>query len=211
MVEEEEISSSPMAKMRRPTVPEHPVPVIVIEDLRKLLKVCEGKSFENRRDAAIIRLFIATGIRLAEMAGITTADVDLDERAVLVTGKGDRSRWVTIGDRATDALDRYERERRRHRLAQLDAYWLGIRGGLTDSGIDQLVRRRAAEADVEDLHAHRFRHTFAHRWLAAGGAEGDLQELAGWRSPQMLARYGASARSERARAAYRRIDLEGDL
>jgi hypothetical protein len=53
--------------------------------------------------------------------------------------------------------------------------------------------------------------TYAHPWPAAGGTEGDLQELAGWKSPQMLARYGASARAERAAAAYQRLDLEGEL
>ncbi len=48
------------------------------------------------------------------------------------------------------------------------------------------------------------RHTFAHRWLDEGGAEGDLMALAGWESPQMLRHYGRSARSARARRAYDR-------
>ena len=43
------------------------------------------------------------------------------------------------------------------------------------------------------LYPHRFRHHFAHTWLDRGGAEGDLMELSGWVSPQMLTRYGASA------------------
>jgi integrase len=158
-----------------------------------------------------VRLFLASGVRLGEMAGIRVDDLSLDEGAVLVYGKGDRARWVSFGDRTTVALDRYLRERMRHRGAERPELWLGPRGPLTDSGISQVLRRRAKLAGVDDLHPHRFRHTFAHRWLAAGGTEGDLQELAGWRSPQMLARYGASARSERARAAYRRIDVEGDL
>jgi hypothetical protein len=42
-------------------------------------------------------------------------------------------------------------------------------------------------------------------------AEGDVQEIFGWRSPEMLARYGSTARAERARRAYRRVDLEADL
>jgi hypothetical protein len=49
------------------------------------------------------------------------------------------------------------------------------------------------------------RHDFSHTWLDRGGAEGDLMELNGWTSPQMLRRYGASARSARARRSYDRI------
>ena len=52
---------------------------------------------------------------------------------------------------------------------------------------------------------HRFRHHFSHTWLDRGGPEGDLMELNSWSSPQMLRRYGASARSARARRTYDRI------
>ena len=55
------------------------------------------------------------------------------------------------------------------------------------------------------LYPHRFRHHFSHTWLDRGGPEGDLMELNGWTSPQMLRRYGASARSARARRTYGRI------
>jgi site-specific recombinase XerD len=211
IVDEGEIPVSPMARMSPPSIPEAPVPILTDDELRRLIKTCQGLGFDNRRDMAIIRTFIATGIRLGEMTGLDVADVSLDDQAMLVHGKGDRARWVSFGDKATEALDRYLRDRSRHRLHDRDALWLGPKGRLTDSGITQILRRRARAAGVENLHAHRFRHTFSHRWLAAGGTEGDLQELAGWRSPQMVTRYGASARSERARAAYRRIDVEGDL
>ena len=70
----------------------------------------------------------------------------------------------------------------------------GGRGPLTPDGIYQAVVRVGERAGVA-VYPHRFRHHFSHTWLERGGPEGDLMELNGWFSPQMLARYGASARS----------------
>ena len=75
---------------------------------------------------------------------------------------------------------------------------------LTAAGIYQVIARRGRQCGVH-LYPHRFRHHFSHTWLDRGGPEGDLMELAGWASPQMLRRYGASARSARARRTYDRI------
>ncbi len=72
------------------------------------------------------------------------------------------------------------------------------------SGIYQAVVRRGRQCGV-DVWPHRFRHHFSHTWLERGGPEGDLMELNGWSSPQMLSRYGASARSARARRTYDRV------
>ena len=78
------------------------------------------------------------------------------------------------------------------------------RGPLTAAGIYQLVARRGEQAGVT-VHPQRFRHHFSHTWLDRGGAEGDLMQLNGWSSPQMLTWYGASARGARARRSYDRI------
>ena len=67
-----------------------------------------------------------------------------------------------------------------------------------------MIVRRGRQSGVK-VFPHRFRHHFSHTWLDRGGAEGDLMELNGWTSPQMLRRYGASARSARARRTYDRI------
>jgi integrase/recombinase XerD len=75
---------------------------------------------------------------------------------------------------------------------------------MTANGIYQMIARRGRQCGVEAW-THRFRHHFSHTWLDRGGAEGDLMELNGWSSPQMLRRYGASARSARAYRTYDRI------
>jgi integrase len=102
-------------------------------------------------------------------------------------------------------LDRYVRIRARHAQAWRPQLWLGTnnRGPLTPSGIYQIITR-GHEAGVR-VYPHRFRHHFSHTWLDRGGPEGDLMELNGWSSPQMLRRYGASARSAWARRTYNRI------
>jgi integrase len=76
---------------------------------------------------------------------------------------------------------------------------------MTPDGVRERLNVRGALAGIKDLHPHRFRHTFAHDYLMAGGQERDLKRLAGWSSDVMLERYGASAADVRAKAAAQRM------
>jgi site-specific recombinase XerD len=206
-VGEGEIDTSPMDGMSKPRIPDKPVPVLTDEQLRALLDTVKGTTFEDRRDAAILRLFIDTGARLSEIAELTLHDVDLDRQQLVTVVKGRHTQVKFFGARTAQALDRYERARRRHRLADLDWFWLSLKGRLSASGIRQMVKRRALEAGIGHVHPHQFRHTFAHRWLSEGGNEGDLQRLMGWKDRQMLDRYGSSTAQGRAKEAHQRMRL----
>lgn len=207
LTDEEEIPSNPMARMQRPTLPEKLPPVPTDEAISAILAACAGRSFTDRRDLAIIRLLLDTGMRLKEITGLALADLDLDSNIARVKAKGTpgSERLCPFGHKAALALDRYLRARRSHRCAEAPALWLSQRGKMCDDSIYYVVRRRAEEAGYAGMHPHLFRHAFAHLWLAAGGQETHLLSLAGWRSSDMLRRYGASLAGERARNAHREL------
>jgi site-specific recombinase XerD len=202
LVAEGELSVNPMAGLTPPDAPMPPVPVLTDAEL-----AAQGKTWYHRRDEAVIRFLLDTGVRVGELTGLTLADVDLDREMALVTGKGSKIRPVYFGARTARALDRWLRERRKHGKARdTSAFFLSERGPLSPDAVRDIVKLRGAQAGIKDrLNPHRFRHTFAHDFLISGGQGQDLKRLAGWSSDAMLARYGASGADMRAAEAARRL------
>ena len=207
LIEEGEVRDNPMERMKPPRLPEEPPPVLREAELRALLVACErDKTFAGRRDEAVLRIFMDTGARRGEVLNLGVADVDLEQGLLRVTGKGSRTRLVPLGAQTVRAVDRYIRVRAKHPRADLAVLWIGKKGRLTESGLAELVRDRGLQAALPGrVHPHMFRHAYAHMMLAAGMQETDLMAVVGWRSRDMVARYAASTRAERAIAAARAL------
>lgn len=211
LIDEDELNRSPMRTMKPPKMPEVEVPVISDGDLAKLFKTCKGKTFADRRDTALLLLFLDTGVRLSEATDRRVHELDLDLAVLQVLGKNNKVRSVPFGRTTATAIDRYLRAAAKHKGRPLgDDSWLwwnernrGQR--LTIWGVGTMLKRRCAEAGINPIHPHQFRHTFAHQWKVNGGNEDDLMRITGWTSRQMLSRYAASAGAERAREAHRRL------
>lgn len=200
LVDEQVIDRSPMDRVAQPKTPTKLVPVISDEATGRLLQAFRGKVFANLRDEALIRLYCNTGARLSEVGNLLRDDVDLNTESVHLHGKGAKDRRVRVGPKTARALSRYLRAWAKHNGAELPNLWLAERGGrpLTPNGIKIRIKRLGSAAGVSDVHAHRWRHSFAYQWKRAGGDTGDLMQLLGWTSEDMPRHYGASAAAERA-------------
>ncbi len=212
LTEEGEQAADGLLGAKPPKIDVAVVPVLTEDQLRAMLAACAGPDLRDRRDEAILRLMIETAARAGEVVGLRVSDLNLRAgTAVVVRGKGGRGRTLPFGPQAGRSLDRYLRLRRAHRLAGTDALWLGDRGKeFTYYALDKTLKMRAERAGVEGFHAHVLRHTAASRWLAAGGSEGGLMAVAGWRRREMLDRYTAATASDRAATESRSLGL-GDL
>jgi site-specific recombinase XerD len=187
-----------------------PIPVVPLDDVRRLLATCTTRDFADVRDTAIIRVLYDTGARLGELVALTVDDWDRRNDFLTLRGKTG-TRVVPISASTGEALSRYLRVRRTHSQAKRPALWLGTKGHLGDSGFAQVLRRRCELAGIGHINPHRFRHTWAHTFRAEGGSEGDLMYLAGWKSTAMAHRYGRSAAAERAQETMRRLSLGDQL
>jgi len=206
LLEEEEIAISPMERIKAPKVEVIAPEVLSDDEHRRLLDACRGGDFEDKRDAAILRLMMDTGLRRGEVAGMKVSDVDLDNRVVRVIGKGNREATVPFGIKAAADLDRYRRARGRHAHAGLDAMWLAVKGPLSGDGLLQMLQRRARKAGIaRHLHPHLLRHSWAHTMKSQGASDEDVMTLGRWRDRNVMARYGASVAIQRARETHRRL------
>lgn len=213
LADEGEIDGDQLAALKLPKLDTKVIPELTDDQVKALIKACAGKSMMDRRDEAIVRFMVETMVRAGEVIGMEVGDVDPKAGlAVVRRGKGGKGRRVAFGPQTGRAIDRYLRARRSHRLADTPALWLGDRGkGFSYDGLYSMLKRRGAAAGLgDDFHPHVLRHTGAGRWLGAGGTEGGLMAIAGWKRREMVDRYTQATSERRAADEARRLNL-GDF
>jgi integrase/recombinase XerD len=212
LVDEGELSSNPLVGMKPPKGDHKVVHALTDDQLKRLIAACQGKSLQDRRDEAIVRLMLETGVRASEVIGMHVSDVNVHDGLVTVRrGKGGNGRVAPFSVQTATAIDRYMRARRSHRLADTGALWVGGGGkGFGYYGLDKALKDRARTAGITGFHLHLMRHTAATRWLRAGGSEGGLMAVAGWSTRAMVDRYTGASAAERAAAEARNLGL-GEL
>lgn len=148
------------------------------------------------RDRAILELLYASGLRVSELTGLDTADVDMQEQIVHVLGKRRKERLVPFGNKAREGLERYwpareELIQRAKSRAEVKAVFLNRFGGrLTPRAVLYIVKKYVRLADQNwNLHPHSLRHAFATHLLAAGADLRAIQELLGHASLSTTQRY----------------------
>ncbi|MFP5521312.1 site-specific tyrosine recombinase/integron integrase [Peptococcus simiae] len=172
-------------RWQTPRNTQHLPEVLSVEEVSQLLAAPDRSKMPGVRDAAILELLYATGMRVSELSALELHQIFMDDQFIRVIGKGQKERLVFYGDSAHKALDRYLNQGRprqkNYRLTQL--VFLNNRGGqLSRQSIWKIIKRYAKEAGIdryESLTPHTLRHSFASHLLAGGADLRLIQELLG--------------------------------
>jgi integrase/recombinase XerC len=168
---------NPAREVRTPSLPGRLPAHLPIDQSQALFRQPPGDEVADRRDRAILEVLYATGVRVAELAGLDMEDTDLGEGSVRVLGKGRKERIVPLGSKAVDAVRAYLGGREDSR----GPLFRNARGGrLTVRSLHRIVRARARAAGLAGrVTPHTLRHTFATHLLNAGADLRLIQELLG--------------------------------
>lgn len=212
LVKRKEITTgNPMATIDPPKVPEKLTPVFTAGDHVRLMDACAGENFLALRDKVLILLFTDTGARVSEIAKLDLDSITPGASLAKVMGKGSKERLVGYTPDTALALTRYVEARQKladERGVASSRLWLGQWGRpLSVHGVQTMLCRRGERAGVANVHAHRFRHTYAHDWMINQGSNEGLMATGGWSSFKMVEHYGKVARASRALAEQQQIML----
>lgn len=188
LVQRGHIGDNPLFLIPHPHIDELTIPTVAEYQVINVLKLVDPsrartpkERFRMVRNRAVLLILWDSPARRGELASMTVNGTDLDAGMVVVMGKGRRERWLPLGATATAALWDYMAIRRKMRT-ETNALWIsGQGGGMGPVVLYRLIKRLGAQAEIPDLHTHRFRHSYAVNALRAGMSEPMLRLVGGWK------------------------------
>jgi site-specific recombinase XerD len=182
------------AGLRRPKQEQKLIPALTVQQLKSLLALCSKSSFVDRRNDALLRLLLDTGLRISEALGLTVDRLHLENGRAHVSGKGQKERFVFIGPKTQRALLRYLAVRRNAAFGT-DAVFVNRDGSpMNRRHAHQMIVRLARRVGIEGVRVspHTMRHSCALLFLRRGGDALMLQRSLG-HSRQRQDTVGSSA------------------
>jgi site-specific recombinase XerD len=182
LVREGKLEANPLANVSAPKRERRLPAILSRNDLQALIEAADEKTPQGLRNRAILELMYAAGVRLSEVGALSIDQLDLEERVLLVRGKGNKERIVLVGAPAEAALQRYLKSGRPKLAKGTEQALFVNRDGtrLSTRSIQQIVRRHALKAGLDTrVYPHLLRHSFATHLLDGGAELRVVQELLG--------------------------------
>lgn len=177
LVREGLLKTNPITSLSSPKQEKH-LPLFLTEgEVTRLIEVVSPKDERGWRDRAVLETFYSSGMRISELVGLNTEDIDFIGGIVKVKGKGKKERICPIGDIAVNAIRAYLEKRKK----QSDALFLNKSGArITVRGVRNIVAKYLRLASIKQgVSAHALRHSFATHLLNRGADLRSVQELLG--------------------------------
>jgi integrase/recombinase XerD len=172
--QEELMDTNPVTRLKSPKAPKRMTPAFTDEYVQKMLATCDTSTPKGFRDYIILLLLLDTGVRLAEIATLTIDNIQ--EGYIKVFGKGRREREIGLHPEMSKMLWKYVHKYRKSNDPGERALFIGQRGSMSRSGIEQVVKGIQKKAGLEHVKVtpHVFRHTHSKVYMENGG---DLLKL----------------------------------
>jgi integrase/recombinase XerD len=176
--------TDPTLLLESPRRPEPFPKALTIDEAIHLVEAPDITTIKGRRDSALLEFLYATGARVSEAVGVDLGHIDLEDKVVIITGKGAKQRLVPIGGKAVIAISRWLPDRLNLvRSSQRgDPLFLNLRGRrLSRQGIFEVVRANARKAGIQEqkVSPHVLRHSAATHMVEAGADLRTVQEILG--------------------------------
>jgi len=181
LIREEKVLTNPAQVVQAPKAAKRLPSTLDVDQVSGLLDHVDQESFIGCRDKAMMELFYSSGLRLAELARLDCRDIDLADKLVYVTGKGNKARVLPIGGQALKAIQLWLETRDKEGLFEAVALFITKQGRrLGVRSIQQRLKYWGKKQGISDhVHPHRLRHAFASHMLEATGDLRAVQELLG--------------------------------